>query len=806
MTAICEDLRVVEFGNGSLATSLAGMVLADHGATVVKVEAPEGDPLRERLPSAFMVHNRGKRSLVADLRSDGGRKEALELAGNSDVVLDGFGPGVAERFGLGYEQLAADHPEVVYCSVTGFGPSGYSHLKGYEGVVAAKAGVYTLGDFGFRSGPIFFSVPLASVGAGHMALGGVLGALMVRERTGRGQRVEASLVQGLNPLDYFGTMLLQFMRQAGGGNGGATPSRHSFYVPTKDGRWVVFSQLMPHQAQALSRALGLEHTISDPRFADQPRFGTAEDAEAWEQLVWEALRTRTYAEWEAIFLEEPDIAFELARTGDEGLDHPQVRRNGEAIVVNDPQHGPVEQVGPVAQFERTPAHIERSSPSLGEVSAMPFESTGQSAGSTTKSPSAPLEGITIVELGYFYAMPFALTLAASLGARVVKVEGPEGDPMRTSFGAPDVGAAKTLEGKESLSVDLRHRDGQRIVRDLLREADVFVDGFRSGVAERLGLSKKELTELNPRLVHIHASGYGTEGPFSQRPIYAQVAGAVAGSTGRFAGRWIDPSLTEGLSTTEAQALVLPRLRGPIDGDSNAALGVFTALMLALYHQQRTGEGQFAATSMLSGNALAYADVLNRYSGRPDDPVQDDECYGLHALYRLYEASEGWVFLAAPRQDEWERLAHALGRSDLLDDARFSTAEDRRTHDDELAAVLGDALSSRDADHWESVLSAADVGCARAYEGSVGAFTTASFSEFTIDDPVMREAGLTVEVDHPNFGRIVRHGLPAEFSETPGRVARPCLLGEHTEDILSELGYDRQAISELLANGVVHKSA
>ena len=640
-------------GAGSIGASFAGMMLADNGARVVKVEPPEGDRLRGQHRSGFLVWNRGKESLVADLRTDDGRARVRALAAEADVVIEGFRPGVTEGWGLGCEQLRATNAGLVHCSVSGFGAQGpYARFPAYEGIVAAKAGVYNLGPFGYRSGPIFVSAPLGSVGAGHMACSGILAALIARERTGRGQHVEATILQGFNPLDYFGTMTWQHTQRTTGDAHGSSAtsavmgaSRYSFFVPTQDGRWVSFTQMLPHQAHALSRAAGIDHTIDDPRFDRQPQFGTAEDAQAWEDLLWEAMAQQPYEHWEKAFLADPDIAFELARFSEEGLDHEQIRHNGEAVIVHDVVLGPVEQVGPVARFTETPSRIDRSAPRLGEHGDDRFRPRRPTSADGA-ALAHPLDGITIVELGYFYAMPYGVTMTAALGARVIKLEGATGDPMRNSFGAAETGGAKTMEGKESLAVDLHTPEGQEIVREAAARADVFVNGFRTGVAERMGLDHATLSARNPRLVYVHAAGYGTDGPYAHRPIYAQVAQAVAGSIGRYGGRWLDPEFTRTLSTVEAQIVVMPRIRGIVDGDSNAALAVLSSLLLALYDQRRTGRGQFLSTTMIGGNAMAYADDFVRYAGKPPLAVADEENHGLHALYRLYRARRG---LGLPRR-------------------------------------------------------------------------------------------------------------------------------------------------------------
>jgi crotonobetainyl-CoA:carnitine CoA-transferase CaiB-like acyl-CoA transferase len=345
-----------------------------------------------------------------------------------------------------------------------------------------------------------------------------------------------------------------------------------------------------------------------------------------------------------------------------------------------------------------------------------------------------------------------------------------------------------MQGKESFAVDLQSPDGRRIVQELVERADMFVNGFRTGVAERMGLDYATLAQRNPRLVYVHAAGYGIDGPLAHRPIYAQVAQAVAGSIGRYGGRWLDPEFTRTLSTVEAQIVVLPRLRGIVDGDSNAALAVLSSILLALYDQRRTGKGQFLSTTMIGGNALAYADDFLRYEGKPPLPAVDEENHGLHALYRLYRAASGWVFLAAPRAREWERLVDALGRPEVLADERFVTEDARREHDGALVAALAELFATRDAAKWEHELTGAGVACVEAF--------AASHSEFTCTDPVLRETGLVVEVDHPLFGPVLRAGPPVALSHTPGRVAAGCLVGQHTESILAELGYTAEQIDAL----------
>jgi crotonobetainyl-CoA:carnitine CoA-transferase CaiB-like acyl-CoA transferase len=786
---ICEGLNVVELGSGSIAASLAGMMLADNGARVVKIEPPEGDVLRTRSPSGFLVWNRGKDSAVCDLRGEDGRAAVRAMAEQADVLLVGLAPGRADEWGLDDKSLRAANPGLVYCAITGFGSTGpYAHLKAYEGVVQAKIGAFSRGIFAFRDGPIFAAAPTASTGAAHMAVSGILAALIARETTGRGQRVDTSLVQGMIPADYFGIYHVQIAARAAAAGAGSGPntapgggmgaSRYALCLCTKDGRWINFSPQQPHQAHALLRSIGLEATLDEERFSRAPFFATAEDAQEWEDLLWDRVRAQTWAELLPQFLSENDLPFELCGTSEEALDHPQIIANGEVVEIDDPVLGKVREVGPLATFAQSPSVISRSAPALGAAGG------GLTRGDAPAAHGAPpvhaLSGVTIVEFGFFYAMPFGVALAASLGARVIKLEGGDGDPMRHAFGG-DAGSAKVMEGKESLSVDMKSPEGRAIVHELIAGADVFVLGFRPGVAERLGIDYETLSKINPSLVYVHAAGYGAEGPYSHRPVYASTALALAGNLDRHAGFWMNPDLSSGFDVVELQNVIAPRLRGPVDGDSNAAQTACSALMFGLFHQRRTGVGQFLSTSMIGGNVYSYSDDAVTYEGKPALAASDPEQFGLNALYRLYKSGDGWIFLAATNDKERVALEEAL-RLHLPD------------NDDARVAALTEAFADRKAHEIEHELTQAGVGCATVFPDGHPAFIAT--------DEVMLETGLAADVEHPLFGTIRRHGLPAVLSETPGRVAAGCLRGQHTEAILEELGCTKDQIAGLVAKKVV----
>jgi len=797
MNGICAGLGVIEMGAGSIAASVAGMVLADAGARVIKLEPPEGDRLRNQMPSGFLVWNRGKESLVADLRTPAGQQQLRELASNADVVIEGFSPGTTRAWGVDADVLRQANPRLVHCSITGFGTTGpYARLKGYDPLVCAKAGLFARGGYGHRDGAIFFPVSWGSFGAAMESVAGILAAVLVRDKTGVGQKIDATMLSGIEPVEYFVSVISQLMVKRGqepaiDARTGIAGSRYGVLVATRDGRFIQTSTMLPHQARALSSVAGIEHTVDDPRLAAQPVFGSPEDAQAWEDLLWEAFRAQDLEYWLPRLEASPDVAFEVSRTSEEGLDHPQIIHNGDVITISDHEHGPIREVGPIGYFSDAPCRIERSAPALGaNQGPLAAESGPEPDGSA--APAHPLAAVTIVEFGYYYAMPYGLTMAAALGARVIKIEDRAGDPHRTGFG-PEVASLKTTRGKESVSIDLRSAEGRSIAQRIIAGADVFVTGFRSGVADRLGLGYDELTAINPRLVYVHAAGYGTDGPYAHRALYAQAAQAVAGSFGRQVGYWTSPQLNLGMTPMELQAVVAPRLNQIVDGDSNAALEVLVAVVLGIFHQRRTGRGQFVRTSMISGNAWCYADDFCSYADKPPVPGCDDDYFGVSALERVYPAGQGWVCLVVRTEKEWRAFADAIG-PELADDPRFGTAAARRANDGELIQILGARFAERPSAHWEELLSRADVGCV-----DVGLQGQPNFISF---DPGLREAGFTAEIEHPRFGTMIVWAPHLRFSATPSRFGRPCERGEHNRSILAEAGYSGAEIDRLEACGVV----
>lgn len=797
MVSPCTGLRVLDLSQGP-AGGVATMILADFGAEVLKLEPPGGDTFAGL--AAAPVWLRGKRRIVADLKTRAGVALLHDLVPAADILVASYRPGVAERLGADYATISALNPKLVYCSITGFGPEGaYRDYKGYEGLVAAKSGrMMAFAGQLPRPGPVYAAVQVATHAASQAAVQGILAALLVREQTGRGQRVETSLLQGMLPYDLGGLFTRQLTRKlpAQFPEAGADPNRQPTlqYQPvlTRDGRWLQLGNLVEHLFHAFIGAADLSEIYADPQFAGAPYLGE-EAREALRLRILERMRERTLAEWMERFIADGNVAAEPIVDTQAALNHPQAIHTGAVVEVEHPRLGRLRQIGLMAKLTRTPGAVSEAD-CVGTASwrpqpAPPAAGVPFPAGSPSRSPRHPLEGITVVEFASIIATPLACSYLADLGARVIKVEPLEGDGYRRL----GVGAAKTTAGKESICLDLKSEAGRRIARQLVERADILVHNYRPGVPERLGIGYEQVSAFNPEIVYVSATGYGEDGPYAHRPSAHPIAGALAGGVLWQAGAGMPPLRVDSIQEIRECARRLSRAN-EVNPDPNTSMLIVTAALLGLYARQRWGAGQQVQTNMLIANAYANLDAFVSYAGKAERPAVDPDCYGLNALYRLYPAAEGWIFLACPFEDEWQRLCRAFGTPDLADDPRFASPEARQTYDADLVARLSEIFRQRTADAWESLLTGNDLGCVRADRD-----TPASF--WDRDEHVFRN-GFVREAEHLRWGAYWRHGPMLTLSETPGRYGAGVLAGQHTRQLLRELGHAPEEIAALYAAGAV----
>jgi len=398
----------------------------------------------------------------------------------------------------------------------------------------------------------------------------------------------------------------------------------------------------------------------------------------------------------------------------------------------------------------------------------------------TAPRTGALTGLTVLDLTRVLSGPFATMTLADLGADVVKIEQPgTGDDTR-QWGPPFQGdeAAYFLSvnrNKRSLAVDLKLTDGLALVRDLARRADVVVENFRPGTAARLGLGYDDLSADNPGLVYASISGYGQTGPDSHRAGYDAIAQARSG-----------------IMSVTGEADGPPVRVGVSSADLVAGMWAVIGILAALRERDRSGQGQWVDISLLDGSVSWLTYVAAGYFATGTRPPRYGSAHPTIAPYQGFATKDGELMLAVGNDAIWRRFAPAAGLDDLVDDPRFATNPLRVSHRDELLPLVADAMASRTSAQWVEVLDAAGV--------PVGPIQTV---DEVVTDPQVLARGMVGEVEHPTAGTLRTIGCPVRLTATPPQVrTAPPLLGQHTDDVLAELGVDAERLTALRASGAV----
>jgi crotonobetainyl-CoA:carnitine CoA-transferase CaiB-like acyl-CoA transferase len=390
-----------------------------------------------------------------------------------------------------------------------------------------------------------------------------------------------------------------------------------------------------------------------------------------------------------------------------------------------------------------------------------------------------LEGIRVLDLTQIMAGPFCARLLADLGAEVIKIERPQGgdDSRRMGFKGPGGAPLSFIamnRNKYGIALDIRTAPGQAILRKLIGTADVLIENFRPGTMARLGFGYKDVRKYRPNLIYCSISGYGQTGPYADRGGFDLVAQAMSGII----------SVT---GTPEH-----PAKSGVPLSDLNAGLFASHAILAALLYRERTGEGQHIDTSLLEG-ALAYTIwETNEYWATAVPPVGLGTAHRNSAPYQTFRTADGAIAIGAANQRNWERLARAMGRGELIEDPRFGSNADRLTNLPALATTLGETFVQRTTDEWLGVMEAAGVPAGPVLN-----------LEQVYQHPQVQAREMDLVIEDPQAGAVHAIGMPVKYSRTPARIVRPApLLGQHTFRVLRELGYAQAECAMLEEQGVI----
>ena len=404
-------------------------------------------------------------------------------------------------------------------------------------------------------------------------------------------------------------------------------------------------------------------------------------------------------------------------------------------------------------------------------------------------PRGPLSDLHVLELSTVLAGPYCAMVLADLGAQVIKVEPPDGDPTR-GYGppwvtaeplAPDASGERVAayylsvnRNKRSLRLDLRQRAGVEVVERLIGRSDVLVENFRPGGLERLGLTQSRLNELNPKLVQLSITGYGRTGPDAEKPGFDFIAQAVGG-------------LMSVTGAADAQGGQPTKVGVAI---SDVVTGLFGAVgVLAALH---SGVAQRIDVSLLEATLATLINQAQNAFVTGVSPGPRGNAHPNIVPYETFATSDGEIAVAVGSERQWPRLCAALRLEALAADERFATNDLRVRNRAVLRPLLAERFAARNTSEWLAALDAAGVPCGPVND------VLAAFAQ-----PQAQAREMEVTIEHPSLGPIRQVGLPYKLSATPASIrSAPPLLGEHADEILAELGYDPAAIAALRSSGII----
>jgi crotonobetainyl-CoA:carnitine CoA-transferase CaiB-like acyl-CoA transferase len=809
-TGVFDGLKVLDLSWG-IAGPIATMLLADHGAEVTRIERPQGDPFG--MHPGYRVWHRGKRSAVLDLKDDADRDVFVRLAGAADVLVESFSPGVMDRLGLDYDTVSAINPRLIYVSITGYGrDTAAAGRPGYDSLVMARTGLqwdqvgrvgghlhyvnrdddYPLADLEKpegasdgpkRDGPLFTASPWPSVAAAYYATLGVGAALVARESTGRGQHVETSLLQGALGA---GTGVLQRA---------ANPDAAMFWTwvfdqraskgffECADGRWIQHWVPNPKFVLGSSQGDALEPAgVRPSEDPDRILTGPEDLIVYWHYLpqMREAFARFSSAEW-VDAARTAGVCLQVVQSPAEALLDEHMLADGCVAIVEDPELGPLHQVGSVVRLDRSPGAPSVGAPRRGEhtdevrAEAAAMAPIGAPVAHRAATAKPPLDGVLVVDLGLAIAGPFGTQLLSDLGATVIKV-----NTLWDGFWHSTHVSFAANRGKQSLSVNLKDPRGLEAVRRLIDKADIVQHNMRYGAAVRLGLDYDTVKTTNPNVIYCHTRGFD-RGYRDGQPGNDQTGAALAGL------EWTDGGMDDGGTPLWSLTSM---------GDTGNGFLSAIGMLAAYYDRQRTGRGQFVDTSILYACLVTASGTYVDGAGVEADRARvDKSLLGFSALQGLYQTADGWLTLFAVTEDHWRALLGVLAADGLESGAEHVDDAARKANDAALRKQLETILVTRTAVEWRDAFDSA---------GVPAEVSDPDFSRRVFDDQELIARSWVTAYPQPHVGMFEQTGLGVVLSDTPGVIQGPPLtVGAESREVLAGIvGYADDEIDALIEAGVI----
>ena len=756
MPGALTGVRVVDFGH-YIAGPLAATMLSDQGADVIHVDPP-GGPRWKSDADAFL--NRGKRRIGLDLKQPDDLAIALRLVDRADVLIENFRPGVMDRLGLGADAMRERTPGLIYCSLPGFAADDpRAGMEAWEGIIDAATGncrarVGEAPPGWDMTRATYSAIPLASNFAAFLTAVSAVMALISRLKSGRGQRIEVPLFDA--------------MFTAIGPAGAYVASRglrepHPIDVNGSgtyrcgDGRYVQFDPSNHRFLTWFAQAAGISHW--GPDLLDIERLRDPKNNERLHERLAELFLTRSSEEWEALAYSVGAVLNKV-RTAQEWLATEHARVAGMVTQVDDPELGPTWMTGlPVrlaespgavpgprhvpdadraeilAELEKPPTPSPSPVPEGGEpVTLLPLSAPERGLGGEV---SLPLEGLRILDLCQVLAGPTSGRVLAEFGADVVKINGPH----------KRIGSHGYLNrGKRTLLLDVESPRGQQVFWKLVDQADVVIQNFPKGTAERYGIGYEQVRARKPGIIYASLSVHGHHGPWAHARGYERQGQAVTGVMDHVGD--------------------VPAILGPYNL-VDIGTGVMTAfaVALAVYHRERTGQGQHIWSSLSQTATYHQTPFMLDYKGKTYDEPRGWTAVGTGPTQRFYQSEDGWFFLGA-RPSDAGKVAEAVG-------VPVAETEDGCA----LEKALEARFATGSAAGWVERLGAA----------GISAHVVVKLPDLMLD-PWVREHGLSVTQQAEDVGDVTYPGPSPRLSETPVRLGAPARKpGSDAQSVLAEVG-------------------
>ncbi len=649
----------------------ATMLLAGLGANVIKVEIPGGDlilnvpPRQKELGVVYSHCNLNKRSITLNLKDEAERAIAYRILSSADVFIENMRPATAARLGFDYETVRGINPSIVYVSSSAWGSTGpMGSMGGNDGAIQAFSGFTTLNGAPGGPGEFMRHFGYVDLNTSQALVMAVLDGLIRRERTGKSQRLENTMLGACLFLQY--TRLAEYL-----GTGTLPTTRGSACPVTvphqafrcQDKAHLAVGAVTDEQWRSLCEAIGADGPGSDPRFATNP--GRVEYRDKLIPQLEEIFNKKPRRWWE-IKLIEAGVPCSRFMDFEQIRYRPQVRENELLVTLDVPHQGKMHFANLPWRFNETPLEIKPPPYPGKHREEILLEYEGPAPNGARPGPEQPeaitraLDGLTVVDVTQGVCGPMASMLLAELGAQVIKVEPPGGDYAR-GYGPPflDDGESPSYfflnRNKRVTTLDLESQQGQSGLRELLKTADFFLEDLGPGQAERLGLGYEALRETNPGLVYCAISALGELGPHAGRPASELTIQAMADC-------W----------TSLGQLDEPPERMGADVANINTGIHAAQGMLAAYYYRRTTGRGQRVAVSM-------YGSVLNMRGLSWAAQSNPDEWFGYHVEHLTMPRDTGYktkdlpVYFNLRRGDEedYHVLLIELGMEEQITDDRFA---------------------------------------------------------------------------------------------------------------------------------------